>query len=75
MIVEESVHVVFDETNPLQQDQRPKITDKEGILQEKQTVVELESTAGNQPVEKEIQSAKKVADNNLLKKWIEPRGL
>jgi len=40
MIVEESVHVVFDETNPVLQDQRHKITDKEDMLQEKQSAVE-----------------------------------
>jgi len=41
MIVEEYVHVIFDETNLVQQDQRPKIADKEDILQEKQTTAEL----------------------------------
>jgi len=28
MIVKEFVHVVFDEINPMQQDQRPKIVDE-----------------------------------------------
>ena len=75
MTVRESMHVVFDETNPKLQDQVSKIADEEDILQEKQTTVKLESTAGNQPTEKEIQSAKNVADINLRKEWIEPRGL
>jgi len=35
------------------------IADEEDILQEKQTAAKLESTVENQPVEKEIQSAKK----------------
>ena len=75
MIVEEYVHVVFDETNPVQQDQRPKFADEEDILQEKQTGVKLESATGNQPTEKEIQSTDKAVENNLPKEWIEPRGL
>jgi len=75
MIVEEFVHVVFDETNPVQQDQRPKIAYEEDILQEKQTTAELESIIGNQPAEKKILSAEKATDNNLPKEWIEPRGL
>jgi len=37
------------------------------MLQENQTIVENKFVAGNQPVEKEIQSAKKVVDNNLSK--------
>jgi len=69
------MHVVFYETNPMQQDQRPKIANEEYILQEKQTTTELESTARNQLVEKEIQSTEKTADSNLPKEWIEPRGL
>jgi len=75
MIVEEFVHVVFDKTNPMQQDQRPKIADEEDILQEKKTAAELESTVGNQPTEKDIQLAEKATDNNLPKEWIEPKGL
>jgi len=70
MIVEEFMHVVFHETNPKLQDQVPKIADEEDILQEKQTATELEFTAGNQPAEKEIQSAEIDADNNLPKDWI-----
>jgi len=35
----------------------------------------LEFAAGNQSAEKEIQSTKKAADNNLPKEWIEPKGL
>jgi len=54
MIVEEFVHVVFDETYPLQQDQRTKIADDEDILQEKQTTAELEFAVRNHPTEKEI---------------------
>jgi len=34
MIVEDSIHVVFDETNAVQQDQRPNIVD-EDMLQKK----------------------------------------
>ena len=56
MIVEESVYIVFDETNLVQQDQRPKIADEEEIAQKKQTAAGLESTAGNQSGKKEIQS-------------------
>jgi len=70
MIVEESVHVVFDETHPMLQDQRHnKNTDDEDVLLGKQF------GARNKLVEKEIQSAKKVADNNLPKEWIKPKGL
>jgi len=39
MIVEEFVHVVFDETNLVQQDQRPKFADEEDMLQENQIAV------------------------------------
>ena len=63
------MYAVFDETNPVQQDQRPKIANKEDMLQDKQTVV------GNQLVEKEIQSAEKDTHNNLPKEWIGPKGL
>jgi len=69
MIIEESMHIVFDETNPMQQDQRHKLADDENMLLEKQSAI------GNQLVEKEIQSTEKVADNNLPKEWIEPKGL
>jgi len=75
MIVEEFVHVVFYETNLVQQDQRPKIANEEDILQEKQTAAKLESAIGNQPTKKEIQSTEKATDNNLPKEWIEPRRL
>jgi len=47
MTVEESMHVVFDETNPKLQDQVAKIADEEDTLQEKQTAAELEYTIGN----------------------------
>jgi len=67
MIVEESVYIVFDETNLVQQDQRPKIADEENILQGKQTVAELESATRNQPTKKEIQLVEKATNNNLPK--------
>ena len=69
------MHVVFDETKPVQQDQRAKIVDEEDMLQENQTAAKKESAVGNQQVEKEIQLAKKVADNNLPMEWIEPKGI
>jgi len=75
MIVEESMHVVFDETNPKLQDHVPKIADEEDTMQEKQSAAELESVAKNESTEKKIQSAEKAADNNLPKEWIKPRGL
>jgi len=75
MTVEESMHVVFDETNLKLQDHVPKIVDQEETAQEKKSAVELETTAGNQSAKKEIQSTKKAADNNLPKEWIEPKGL
>jgi len=75
MIVEESMHVVFDETNPKLQDHVPKIAYEEETAQEKQTATKLESAAGNQLAKNEIQSTEKAADNNLPKEWIEPRGL
>ena len=75
MIVEESVYIVFDETNLVQQDQRPKIADEENILQGKQTVAELESATRNQPTKKEIQLVEKATNNNLPKEQIEPGGL
>jgi len=75
MTVEESIHVVFDETNPKLQEHVPKIADEEEIAQKKKFVAELESAAENQSVEKEIQSTEKAANNNLPKEWIEPRGL
>ena len=75
MIVEESVHIVFDESNLVQQDQRLKIAYEEDMLQENQTIVEKEYAAGNLPVEKEIHSVEKAADNNLPKEWIKPKEL
>ena len=68
MTVEESVHVLFDETNPKLQEHVPKITDEEDAMQKKQSAVELKSAARNQ-------STKKVTDNNLPKEWIEPKVL
>ena len=64
MNVEESMHVVFDETNPKLQDDVPKIADEEEMALEKKYATKLESVARNQSVEKEIQSTKKAADNN-----------
>jgi len=69
MTVEESMHVVFGETNPKLQDHVPKISDEEEITLEKKSAV------GNQSAEKEIQSTEKATDNNLPKEWIEPREL
>ena len=69
MIVEESVYVVFDETNPLLQDERHKIANDEDMLLENQ------SATGNQLVEKEKQSTEKVVESNLPKEWIEPKRL
>jgi len=73
MIVEESVHVVFNETNPMQQDQRPKIANEKDMLQENQSVAEKESITGNQLVEKEIQSAEKAAKNILPRSGLNPK--
>jgi len=69
MIVEEFVHVVFDETNLMLQDQRYENTDDEDMLMEKQHAVV------NQSTEKENQSIEKATNNNLPKKWIEPKVL
>jgi len=75
MTVEESMHVVFDETNPKLQDHVPKIVNEEEITLKKKSTAELESVAGNQSAEKKIQSTEKAVDNNLPKEWIEPKGL
>jgi len=75
MTVEESMHVVFDETNPKLQDQVSKNADEEDLLQEQISAVEKPFTAGNQSAEKEKQLTEKAADNNLPKDWIQPRGL
>jgi len=53
MTVEESMHVVFDETNPKLQDQVPKNVDEEDLLQEQIFTAEKPFTVGNQSVEKE----------------------
>jgi len=74
MTVEESMHVVFDETNPKLQDHVPKIVNEEETALEKKSTTKLESTAGNQSAEKEIQSTEKAADNNLPKEWIKLKG-
>jgi len=81
MNVEESMLVVFDETNPKLQDQVPKNADEGYLLQEhisaieKPSAAEKPSVAGNQSAEKEKQPTEKDADNNLPKDWIQPRGL
>jgi len=75
MTVEESMHVVFDETNPKLQDQVPKNADEEDLLQKHISVAEKPSAVGNQSVEKEKHSTEKAADNNLPKDWIQPRSL
>jgi len=67
MNVEESMHVVFDETNPKLQEHVPKIAYEEETLQKKQSAAEPKSTVENQLAEKKIQSTEKVADNNLPK--------
>jgi len=53
MVVEEFMHVVFDETNPKLQDQVPKTADEEDLLQKQISTAEKSSTAGNQSAEKE----------------------
>jgi len=53
MTVEESMHVVFDETNPKLQDQVSKNADEEDLLQEQISAAKKTSTAGNQSTEKE----------------------
>ena len=75
MIVEEFVHVVFDETNPKLQDQVPNNADEEDLLQEHISTATKPSAARNQSVEKEKQPTENVADNNLPKDWIQPRDL
>jgi len=47
MIVEESIHVVFDETNPKLQDQVSKNADGEDLLQEQISTAEKSTAAGN----------------------------
>ena len=75
MTVEESMHVVFDETNPKLQDQVSKNAYEEDILQEQISAAEKSNAAGNQLAEKEKQSTEKAADSKLPKDWIQPRGL
>jgi len=75
MTVEESMHVVFDKTNPKLQDHVPKIVDEEETTQEKKSATKLESAVGNQSAEKEFQSTEKATNNNLPKEWIEPKGI
>jgi len=45
MTMEESMHVVFDETNPNLHDHVPKIADEEETTLEKKTAIELKSAA------------------------------
>ena len=47
MTVEESMHVLFDETNPKLQDQMSKNVDEEDLLQKHISVVEKPSAAIN----------------------------
>ena len=75
MIVEESMHVVFDETNPKLQDQVSKNADEEDLLQEQIFATEKSTAVGNQLAEKEKQSTEKAAGSKLPKDWIQPRGL
>jgi len=75
MTIEESMHVVFDETNPKFQDQVSKNADEEDLLQEQISAAEKSTAAGNQLAEKEKQSTEKAADSKLPKDWIQPRGL
>jgi len=75
MTVEESMHVVFDKTNPKLQDQVSKNADEDDLLQEQISAAEKPSAVGNQSAEKEKQSTEKAVDNNLPKDWIQPRGL
>jgi len=44
MIVEESMHVVFDETNPKLQDQVSKNANEDDLLQEKNSATENQLT-------------------------------
>jgi len=53
MTVEESMHVVFDETNPKLQDQVPKNADEEDLLQKHISIVEKPFAARNQSAKKE----------------------
>jgi len=53
MTVEESMHVVFDETNPKLQDQVSKNADEEDQLQEQISAAEKSTAAGNQLAKKE----------------------
>jgi len=53
MTVEESMHVVFDETNPKLQDQVLKNADEEDLLQEQMFATEKLFAAGIQSAENE----------------------
>jgi len=75
MTVEESMHVVFDETNLKLQDQVSKNADEDDLLQEKNYVAKKQFAIEKQSIEKEKQSTEKATNNNLPKDWIEPRGL
>ena len=67
MTVEESMHVLFDETNPKLQDQMSKNADEEDLLQKQISTAKKSTVAGNQSAEKAKQSTKKAVDNNLPK--------
>jgi len=52
MTIEDSMHVVFDETNPKLQDQVSKNADEEDLLQEQISTAEKSTAVGNQSAEK-----------------------
>ena len=65
MTVEESMHVVFDKTNPNLQDQVSKNADDEDLLQEKNYAAEKQSVVENQSTKKEKQPTKKKEKQQL----------
>jgi len=52
MTIEESMNVVFDETNPKLQDQGPKNADEEDLLQKQISAAEKSTGVRNQSAEK-----------------------
>ena len=64
MTVEESMHVVFDETNPKLQDQVSKNTNEEDLLQEQISTAEKSTAAGNQLAERKNSRLKKLQTAN-----------
>ena len=75
MTIQESMHVVFDETNPKLQDQLSKNANEDDLLQENNFVTEKHSIVENQSTEKKKQPTEKATNNNLPKDLIEPKGL